>query len=143
MGGMKRSHGALRGRRGATAKDLASKALLSVDEAAILLGTSHSSLYRAIKNGDLPLPLYRMSGRWRIPRRAVERLLDGEPPAVAPPPSRMGSAADSHTVHKSLPGCRDHPLTRSSLRDPADSGLTKYSVYQRTDPREASVGCLG
>jgi excisionase family DNA binding protein len=52
--------------------------LLSVEEAAELLGQSRSSLYRSIHKGDLPLPLVRIAGRWRIPRRAVERLIDGE-----------------------------------------------------------------
>ncbi len=56
--------------------------LLSVAEAADLLGHSRSSLYRSIHKGDLPLPLLRISGRWRIPRRAVERLLDGDAPAT-------------------------------------------------------------
>jgi len=52
--------------------------LLSVEEAAAMLGHSRSSLYRAVRRGDLPLPLLRISGRWRIPRRAVERLIDGD-----------------------------------------------------------------
>jgi excisionase family DNA binding protein len=52
--------------------------LLSVEEAAVLLGQSRSSLYRSIHKGDLPLPLIQISGRWRIPRRAVERLVNGE-----------------------------------------------------------------
>ncbi len=52
--------------------------LLSVGEVAILLGQSRSSLYRAIERGDLPLPSFTINGRRRIPRRAVERLLDGE-----------------------------------------------------------------
>ena len=56
------------------------KPLLSVEETAVLLGQSRSSLYRSIEKGDLPLPAFRISGRWRIPRRAVERLLDGYPP---------------------------------------------------------------
>jgi excisionase family DNA binding protein len=54
---------------------------LSVEEAAELLGQSRSSLYRAITKGDLPLPMFRMSGRIRIPRRAVERLIEGDVPA--------------------------------------------------------------
>ena len=57
---------------------LAHKPLLSVEEAADLLGRSRSSLYRSINRGDLPLPLYRISGRYCIPRRAVERFLDGD-----------------------------------------------------------------
>lgn len=59
------------------------KPLLSVEEAAILLGESRSSVYRSIDRGDLPLPVFRINGRLRIPRRAVERLIDGELPLVA------------------------------------------------------------
>src|SRR4051794_28162534 len=51
--------------------------LLSVEEAAELLGQSRSATYRAIEKGDLPLPVFRISGRYRIPRRAVELLLEG------------------------------------------------------------------
>ena len=54
------------------------KPLLSVEDAAVLLGQSRSSIYRAIDRGDLPLPVFTINGRLRIPRRAVERLLDGE-----------------------------------------------------------------
>lgn len=56
------------------------KPLLSVDEAAILLGANRSSVYRSIERGDLPLPVFRINGRIRIARAAVERLLSGEPP---------------------------------------------------------------
>ncbi len=57
---------------------LARKPLLSVGEVAVLLGQSRSSLYRAIEKGDLPVPVFKLAGRWRVPRRAVERLIDGE-----------------------------------------------------------------
>jgi predicted DNA-binding transcriptional regulator AlpA len=56
--------------------------LLSVDEASILLGQSRASLYRAIERGDLPVPVFTINGRLRIARRAIERLLDGEPPII-------------------------------------------------------------
>jgi excisionase family DNA binding protein len=56
------------------------KPLLSVDETALLLGESRSSIYRAIERGDLPLPVFTINGRLRIARRAVERLLAGELP---------------------------------------------------------------
>jgi excisionase family DNA binding protein len=59
------------------------KPLLSVEEAATLLGESRSSVYRSIERGDLPLPVLKINGRLRIARRAVERLLDGELPALA------------------------------------------------------------
>jgi excisionase family DNA binding protein len=58
------------------------KPLLSVEEVAGLLGRSRSALYRSIDKGDLPLPLYRIAGRYCIPRRAVERLLNGDVEAV-------------------------------------------------------------
>ncbi len=54
------------------------KPLLSVEDAAVLLGQSRSSIYRAIDRGDLPLPVFTINGRPRIPRRTVERLLDGD-----------------------------------------------------------------
>ena len=56
------------------------KPLLSVDEVAILLGASRSSVYRSIERGDLPLPVFKINGRLRIARAAVERLLAGETP---------------------------------------------------------------
>ncbi len=57
-----------------------SRPLLSVEEAAILLGETRSTLYRAVKAGTLPLPVFRIGSRIRIPRRAVERLIDGMEP---------------------------------------------------------------
>jgi excisionase family DNA binding protein len=60
------------------ATSLGRKPLLSVEEVAILLGQSRSSVYRSIERRDLPLPIFKLNGRWRVPRRAVERLLDGD-----------------------------------------------------------------
>ena len=59
------------------------KPLLSVEEAAVLLGETRSTLYRAIKAGDFPLPIFKIGRRIRIPRRSVERLLAGLP--LTPP----------------------------------------------------------
>ena len=59
------------------------KPLLSVEEAALLLGETRSTLYRSIKAGDFPLPIFRIGRRIRIPRRSVERLLAGLP--LTPP----------------------------------------------------------
>ena len=56
--------------------------LISVEEAASELGLSRSALYRSIHKGDLPVPLVKISGRWRIPRRALQRLIDGESPLL-------------------------------------------------------------
>ena len=56
--------------------------LLSVDEAAVLLGCNRSSVYRSIGRGDFPLPVFRLNGRYRITRASVERLIaGGQPPA--------------------------------------------------------------
>jgi excisionase family DNA binding protein len=67
--------------------------LISVEEAAGELGLSRSALYRSIHKGDLPIPLVKISGRWRIPRRALQRLIDGESPLV-PAVSAGGAAGD-------------------------------------------------
>ena len=55
-----------------------SRALLSVEQAAALLGVTRDTVYRAIKAKTLPVPVYVIGKRMRIPRRAVERLLEGE-----------------------------------------------------------------
>jgi excisionase family DNA binding protein len=57
--------------------------LLSVEEASVLLGVTRSTLYRAIKAGTFPLPVFQIGRRVRIPRRSVERLVAGLP--VFPP----------------------------------------------------------
>lgn len=56
------------------------KPLVSVEEAA----TSWAeplSLYRAIKIGSVPLPVLTIGRRYRIPRAAVERLINGDSPS--------------------------------------------------------------
>jgi excisionase family DNA binding protein len=58
------------------------KPLLSVEETAILLGVTRSTLYRAIKDGNFPIPVHRIGCRMRIPRRSVERFLAGEATVV-------------------------------------------------------------
>ena len=79
---MKWVKGATMGRRD---RSLATKPLLSVEDTAVLLGQSRSSIYRAIDRGDLPLPVITINGRLRVPRRAVERLLDGD---IGPPSAK-------------------------------------------------------
>ena len=59
---------------------LSTKPFLSVEETALLVGESRATLYRAIQRGDFPLPVVRLGARLRVPRRAVERLLEGLPP---------------------------------------------------------------
>jgi predicted DNA-binding transcriptional regulator AlpA len=69
------------GRRSRTS---APKPLLSVEETAILLGESRSSVYKSIERGDFPLPVFKLNGRLRLSRRAVERFIEGDYPFTAP-----------------------------------------------------------
>ena len=62
------------------------RSLLSVEEASVLLGVTRSTLYRAIKAGTFPLPVFRIGQRTRIPRRSVHRLIAGLP---LPPPEKF------------------------------------------------------
>jgi predicted DNA-binding transcriptional regulator AlpA len=64
-------------------------AFVTVGQAALLLGQSRATLYRAIRRGDFPLPVVTFNGRLRIPRRSVERLVAGED--VCDPQSGAGS----------------------------------------------------
>jgi excisionase family DNA binding protein len=71
---------------------LRQKPLLSIEEAAEMLGVGRSSLYRSIQRGDLPLPLFRINCRYWVARRAVEFLIDGgEPQPVGPVDRLTGS----------------------------------------------------
>jgi len=67
---------------GSSRRDQAPKALLNVDQTAILPGESRDSLYDSIKRGDLRLPVYRINGRIGIPRPPARRVLDGRPLVV-------------------------------------------------------------
>jgi excisionase family DNA binding protein len=71
-----------------TRSSKSTKPLLSVEETAILLGENRSTLYRAVNAGTLPLPMFRIGSRIRIPRRAVERLIEGLDPEQPSPPPR-------------------------------------------------------
>ena len=53
------------------------KPLLTVSQAAVLLGSDRSTLYKAIGDDRFPLPVVRLNRRILIPRVAVERLLGG------------------------------------------------------------------
>jgi excisionase family DNA binding protein len=78
-------------------RNIGSRPLLSVEDAAVLLGETRSTLYRAIKAGTLPLPVFQIGARMRIPRKAVEQLIEGHgpPDGLGPPtpPDETGDAA--------------------------------------------------
>ena len=73
-----RPEGAMRRRSGIQS----SKPLLSIEETALLLGMTRSTLYRAVNSGRFPLAVFRIGGRLLVARRAVERLLEGLDPAT-------------------------------------------------------------
>ena len=52
--------------------------LLSLEETALILGIGRSTIYRAVRDGKVPFPVHRIGGTWYVPKRALERFLDGE-----------------------------------------------------------------
>ena len=58
-------------------RDTKKKPLLTVSQAAVLLGSDRSTLYKAIADDRFPLPVVRPNRQILIPRVAVERLLGG------------------------------------------------------------------
>lgn len=57
---------------------LGPKRLLTVNEAAIVLGISRSTLFDAVKKGRVPFPVHRIGGCRYIPKAALDRMLDGD-----------------------------------------------------------------
>jgi excisionase family DNA binding protein len=103
------------------------KSLLSVEEAAVLLGVDRTTCYRAIRGDTFPLPVVRLGGRIRIPRRAIERLLDGADPAHGANPAQLAS--------ERCPTCGS-PSTPSS---PPSSRRPTCSAARRSSPATTSV----
>lgn len=103
------------------ASDLGCKPLLSVDEVAVLLGASRASIYRSIERGDLPLPVFKINGRWKIARRAVERLLSGEAPLVHQEGVVKGGIAGEHS-ERTLDDPVIDPSRQSQLGSPPACG---------------------
>jgi excisionase family DNA binding protein len=52
--------------------------LLNLEETALVLGIGRSTIYRAVRDGRVPFPVHRIGGTWYVPKRALERFLDGE-----------------------------------------------------------------
>lgn len=52
--------------------------LLNLEDTARLLGIGRSTIYRAVRDRKVPFPVHRIGGKWYVPRRALERFLDGE-----------------------------------------------------------------
>ncbi len=64
-------------------RNLSTKPLLSIEETAVLLGQTRSTLYRAIQAHSVPFPVFTIGNRLRVPRRAIERLLEGLDPCAS------------------------------------------------------------
>lgn len=88
------------------------RSLLSVEEASVLLGVTRSTLYRAIKAGTFPLPVFRIGQRSRIPRRSVDRLIAGLP---LPPPEE-----ESPDVPPPSNASKTHPAFAPARRPVVD-----------------------
>lgn len=81
------------------------RAFLSVEETAVLLGVSRSTLYRSLRRGDFPAPVVQLNGRLRVPRRAIERLIEGSDRVS--PPATVGT---SSPVLAACPTCGALPV---------------------------------
>ena len=113
--------------RARTRTSSVAKSLLSVEEAAVLLGVDRATCYRAIRRDTFPLPVVRLGGRIRIPRRAVERLLDGADPAQGANPAQLASDR--------CPTCG----SPSTLSSPPSSSRATCSAARRSSPATTSV----
>lgn len=51
--------------------------LLNLEDTALVLGIGRSTIYRAVREGKVPFPVHRIGGKWYVPRRALERFLEG------------------------------------------------------------------
>lgn len=51
--------------------------LLTIEQAAVLLGLGHSTLYRAVDEGRVPFAVYRIGGVRYVSRASIRRLLEG------------------------------------------------------------------
>jgi len=76
------------------------RAFLSIEETSVLLGISRATLYRSVQRGDFPVPVVQLNGRLRVPRRAVERLMEGIAPAAPVSPATLDEhQADTFGEH--------------------------------------------
>jgi excisionase family DNA binding protein len=48
-----------------------------LEQTALVLGIGRSTIYRAVRDGKVPFPVHRIGGTWYVPKRALERFLDG------------------------------------------------------------------
>jgi excisionase family DNA binding protein len=101
------------------------RAFLSIEETAVLLGISRATLYRSVHRGDFPMPVVRLNGRMRVPRRAVERLMEG---TVSPTLSQPGaSGGGTPSASDVCPTCGTASTTSPPKRTPMCSAARRSS----------------
>jgi Helix-turn-helix domain len=122
-----------------SACDISYKPLLSVDEVAVLLGTSRASNYRSIERGDLPLPVFTINGRLKIARRAVERLLSGEAPISCKEGVVKGGGAGERS-ERTLDDPDRESLRQSQLEPAPACGRTSRFFSRAGSPRAQRPG---
>jgi excisionase family DNA binding protein len=103
-----------------------SKPFLSVVEAAALLGESKSTIYRSIAREDFPIPVVMINGRLRIPRKALDGLVDG-----------YSTVASEPAIAQAAPPTPSS-CTRPSAASPA-SRSPRYSAARRSSASTPSV----
>ncbi len=123
---------------------LGAKALLSVDEAAILLEITRSTAYKAISDGTFPVQVIRVGGRLRIPRASIRRLLDGTDCITdAASSSAPRDLANPITPVQSLSGTETCPtcgcLLSSTLPTPISNRAPIWSAARLSSSGTASV----
>ena len=117
--------------RGTSRVAWTARAFLSIEETAVLLGISRATLYRSVQRGDFPVPVVQLNGRLRVPRRAVERLMEG---TVSPPLSQPGVAGQSSLPDSAVcPTCGTASTTSPPNRTPM------YSAARRSSSSSPSV----
>jgi len=119
-------------------------AVMSVVEAARLLGISKTLAYGLVARQELPS--LRLGGRVRIPRRAIERLAEGRrkagPDAAQPVGSSARRAARvsgpaSEPSPDGAPSARSRP--RSNRRDHHPRSTTQLSLFDVPPSRPTAI----
>jgi excisionase family DNA binding protein len=121
------------------------KPLISVGEAAILLGITRSTAYRAIATNSFPVPIIQVGGRRRVSREALRRLIDGEEHTEACNRNRqrIGSTNYVSTASQGPPETETCPACgcerSASVQRTASSSEPMCSAARRSSSGTASV----
>ena len=86
--------------------------LVTIEQAAVLLGLGRSTLYRAVDAGRVPFAVHRIGGVRYVSRASIRRLLEGAPGSWA---SEANSISDED---EQVPA--SHPIRLRCARRRAD-----------------------